>query len=231
MTTSVASMPPSDASSAKRSTRPKRSPRSMSGSARTEGSPMASTSPRKNDRLPFTTAALFGSCAPGSTSSSTMADAATRTIHAARRPLRAPQWNSTAGRNTASGATTSSVTASTMCAAMLSTRLPTGRIGGASGSCERVSVKRSVRGERKQRGDARALDRVLQLALMQRAGAGDAARQDLPALGDELLQHLHVFVVDVLELLHAELADALAAIEELLLAALRSAVAARSSAL
>src|SRR5437879_2055782 len=70
---------------------------------------------------------------------------------------------------------------------------------------------------------------------MQRAGAGDAARKDLSALRDELLQHLHVFVVDVLELLDAELADALAAIEELLLAALRSgtarSIAARSSGL
>src|SRR6185369_17353783 len=81
-------------------------------------------------------------------------------------------------------------------------------------------MDRLIRGERKQRGDARAFDRALQLALMKRAGAGDAARQDLPALRDELLQHLHVLVVDVFELLDAELADALAAIEELLLAAL-----------
>src|SRR5947209_6315862 len=123
----------------------------------------------------------------------------------------------------------------TTCAAMLSTRLPTGRIGGASGSVWMdVSVKQLVRGEGKQRGDARPLDGVLQLALMQRAGARDAARKDLPALGDELLQHLHVLVVDVLELLHAEFANAFAAIEELLLPALRSggaagAAAARSS--
>src|ERR1051325_3141890 len=77
--------------------------------------------------------------------------------------------------------------------------------------------------ERQQRGDARALDGVLQLALMQRARAGDAARKNLAALGDELLQRLHVLEVDVLDLLDAELADALAAIEELLLAALLSA--------
>src|SRR5688572_384453 len=81
----------------------------------------------------------------------------------------------------------------------------------------------SIGGERQQRGDARALDGVLQLALMQRAGAGNAARQNLSALGDELLERLHVFEVDVLDLLDAELADALAAIEELLLAALLSA--------
>src|ERR671917_403553 len=76
-----------------------------------------------------------------------------------------------------------------------------------------------VSGERQQRRDARALDCVLQLALVQRAGAGDAARKDLPALRDELLQRLHVLEVDVLDLLDAELAHALAAIEELLLAA------------
>src|SRR2546430_6008260 len=61
---------------------------------------------------------------------------------------------------------------------------------------------------------------------MQGAGAGDAARKNLAALRDELLEHLHVFVVDVLELLDAELADALAAVEELLLATLRAARAA-----
>src|SRR5688572_23073093 len=81
----------------------------------------------------------------------------------------------------------------------------------------------SIGGERQQRGDARALDGVLQLALVQRAGAGDAARKDLAALGDELLERLHVLEVDVLDLLDAELADALAAVEELLLAALLAA--------
>src|SRR5690242_16428576 len=64
---------------------------------------------------------------------------------------------------------------------------------------------------------------------MQRARARDAARKNLAALRDELLQRLDVFVVDVLELLHAELADALAAIEELLLAALLSAGAAAAT--
>src|SRR5947207_5537964 len=81
-------------------------------------------------------------------------------------------------------------------------------------------MNRLIRREREERGDARALDRVLQLALMQRAGSGDAARKDLAPLRDELLQHLHVFVVDVLELLDAELADAFATIEELLLSTL-----------
>src|ERR1043165_2660042 len=100
---------------------------------------------------------------------------------------------------------------------------PVGLRGTATGSlCTDDSVIELVRRERQQRGDARALDRVLQLPLVQRARPGDAARKDLPALGDELLQRLQVLVVDVLDLLHAELADALAAVEELLLPALLS---------
>src|SRR5579872_2868972 len=57
---------------------------------------------------------------------------------------------------------------------------------------------------------------------MQRAGSGDPARQNLSALRNELLQRLHILEIDVFDLLDAELADALAAIEELLLAALLS---------
>jgi hypothetical protein len=76
-----------------------------------------------------------------------------------------------------------------------------------------------VRRERNQRHDARALDRDLQLALVQRARSRDAARKDLSALGDELLECLRVLEIDILDLLDAELADALAAIEELLLGA------------
>src|SRR5207253_7377440 len=71
----------------------------------------------------------------------------------------------------------------------------------------------------------------LQLALVQRAGAGNAARQDLATLGDELLERLHVLEVDVFDLLDAELADPLAAIEELLLAALLSARTAAAAAI
>src|ERR1043165_3443617 len=98
---------------------------------------------------------------------------------------------------------------------------PVGLRGTATGSlCTDDSVIELVRRERQQRGDARALDRVLQLPLVQRARPGDAPRKDLPALRDELLQRLQVLVVDVLDLLHAELADALAAVEELLLPAL-----------
>src|SRR5437764_231628 len=52
-----------------------------------------------------------------------------------------------------------------------------------------------------------SLDRRLQLPLVHRAGARDAARQDLPALGHERADQLDVFVVDVVDLVRAELAD------------------------
>src|SRR5262245_40572418 len=91
---------------------------------------------------------------------------------------------------------------------------------------------------RNQRDLTGALDRGLQLALMHRAGARDAARQNLAALGDERPDELHVLVVDVVDLVRAELAD-LAAAEEgpalalpllarLLVAALAAAAAARA---
>src|SRR4051812_37302439 len=73
---------------------------------------------------------------------------------------------------------------------------------------------------RNQRDLARALDRGLQLALVHRAGAGDAARQDLAALRHERPDQLHVLVVDVVDLVRAELAD-LAAPEQRAALALR----------
>jgi len=64
---------------------------------------------------------------------------------------------------------------------------------------------------------ARALDRGRQLALVKGGRSADAAREDLGALGDEPREGLHVLEVDVADLLDRELADALAAHEELLL--------------
>ena len=55
------------------------------------------------------------------------------------------------------------------------------------------------------------LMRRLQLALVRRAGARDAARQDLAALRHERAEQLHVLVVDVVDLVRAELADLAAA--------------------
>src|SRR3954470_9463980 len=91
---------------------------------------------------------------------------------------------------------------------------------------------------RNQRELARTLDRGLQLALMQRAGVGDAAWLDLAALGQERRQQADVLVVDVVDLLRAELADAPAAEEPsaralarlgLVVLALRSAAAAAAA--
>src|ERR1700733_5349970 len=39
---------------------------------------------------------------------------------------------------------------------------------------------------------------------MRRADTRDAARHDLPALGNKGRQHSHVFIVDVVDLFHAE---------------------------
>src|ERR1051325_549327 len=66
-------------------------------------------------------------------------------------------------------------------------------------------------GIRNQRQLARAHDRRAQLALMHRAGARDAARQNLGALRHERHQELHVLVVDVVDLVRAELAHLAAA--------------------
>src|SRR3989304_4129872 len=73
-----------------------------------------------------------------------------------------------------------------------------------------VHLVRHVRDEREL---SRALDRGLQLALVQRARPRDAPRLDLPALGQEGGQQPHVLVVDVVDLLRAELAHAAAAEE------------------
>jgi hypothetical protein len=67
-----------------------------------------------------------------------------------------------------------------------------------------VLVRRHVR---QQGHRARALDGVGQLALVPRAAAGDTARDDLAALGDEAAEAPHVFVVDEIDLVRAELAN------------------------
>src|SRR5687768_18422579 len=68
-------------------------------------------------------------------------------------------------------------------------------------------------GVRQQREEARALDRHGELALVARGGAGDARRDDLAGLVDEILQHVDGLVVDPLDLLGGEAAE-LAAPEE-----------------
>src|SRR5258707_1395449 len=67
-----------------------------------------------------------------------------------------------------------------------------------------IFLLRHIRDERDLAG---ALDRRLQLALVLGAGAGNAPRQDLAALGHERPDQLHILVVDVVDLVRAELAD------------------------
>src|SRR5256885_13479864 len=75
-------------------------------------------------------------------------------------------------------------------------------------TCMCASVQIGVRQERKE---ARALDRFRELALVAGRGAGDARRDDLAGLVDEVLQDLHVLVVDPLDLLRGEAAELAAA--------------------
>jgi hypothetical protein len=62
---------------------------------------------------------------------------------------------------------------------------------------------RLVGGVGEQRELAGALDRARDLALVAAAGAGDAARADLAALGDEPAQGADVLVVDLVDLVAA----------------------------
>src|SRR5438477_13206052 len=62
-------------------------------------------------------------------------------------------------------------------------------------------------GVRQQREEACALDRLGQLPLVAGRGAGDARRNDLAGLVDEILQHLDVLVVDPLDFLGGEAAE------------------------
>src|ERR1041384_3509551 len=66
-------------------------------------------------------------------------------------------------------------------------------------------------GVRQEREEARALDRVGQLPLVAGGGPGDARRDDLAGLVDEVLEDLDVLVVDPLRLLGGEAAELAAA--------------------
>src|SRR5713226_2000894 len=65
--------------------------------------------------------------------------------------------------------------------------------------------------KRQKRDIARLFDCSGKATLVRRAHSSQAPRHDLTALGDELRQQTHVFVVDRLNLLHAKFADLLAA--------------------
>src|SRR5512139_112667 len=75
-----------------------------------------------------------------------------------------------------------------------------------------------------QREETRALDRGAQLALVERARAGQSRRRDLAVLADEVAQRVDVLVVDLLDAGHGEAAEPLATEQQRLLAALGLAV-------
>src|SRR5438477_8064078 len=73
----------------------------------------------------------------------------------------------------------------------------------------RMLLRRSS-GKRQQGDVAGLLDGRRQTVLVRRAYAGQAPRNDLAALSDELAEHAVILVVDVLDFLDAELANFLA---------------------
>lgn len=60
--------------------------------------------------------------------------------------------------------------------------------------------------ERQKGHDAGAFDRVRELALVERAGAGLAARQDFGVGGEKTLGDVRVLGIDVVGLVHAKVA-------------------------
>src|SRR5690349_22101421 len=77
---------------------------------------------------------------------------------------------------------------------------------------------------RDQGQEARALDGGVELALVDRAGAGQARRDDLAVLGDEVAQGVDVLVVDLFDAGDGEAAEALALEQQRLGVALRTLV-------
>lgn len=92
----------------------------------------------------------------------------------------------------------------------------------------RCLCSRGAARKRQQRDVARALNGHAEAALVPRANAGHAARQNLAALLHELRQNIRALVVDEVDLLHAKFADFLFA-EILALAAGTSAGSARTT--
>src|ERR1019366_7225187 len=62
------------------------------------------------------------------------------------------------------------------------------------------------RSKRQQRDISRALDGFAQPALVTRAGAGHAARKNFAAILHEGVQHVRLFVINVINLIYAETA-------------------------
>src|SRR4051812_25085147 len=91
-------------------------------------------------------------------------------------------------------------------------------------TCMAASSELVLIAVRQHREEARTLDAGRQLALEERACAGQARRRDLAVLADEIAQGVDVLVVDFLDAGHREAAEALAAEQQGLGVAFRLAV-------
>src|SRR5437879_1225048 len=91
-------------------------------------------------------------------------------------------------------------------------------------TCMLCSLDAVLVAVRHQGEEARALDRGVQLALVDRARAREARGRDLAVLGDEVAQGVDVLVVDLLDARDGEAAEALALEQQRLGVALRTLV-------
>src|SRR5437763_11143969 len=91
-------------------------------------------------------------------------------------------------------------------------------------TCMAASSDAVLVGVRDHRQETRALDRGVQLALVDRAGAGQAGRNDLAVFGDEIAQGVDVLVIDLFDAGDGEAAEALALEQQRLGVALRTLV-------
>src|SRR3954462_13992265 len=91
-------------------------------------------------------------------------------------------------------------------------------------TCMATSSDAVLVGVRQQRQEARALDGGVELALVDRAGAGQARRDDLAVFGNEIAQGVDVLVVDLFDAGDGEAAEALALEQQRLGVALRTLV-------
>src|SRR5262245_37697902 len=105
-----------------------------------------------------------------------------------------------------------------------SPRLPRLTIFSSRITCMTAPSDAMLIGVRNQREEARAFDRRGQLALVERARAGQARWRDLAVLVDEVAQRVDVLVVDLLDAGDRETAEALAPEQQRLLVALGLAI-------
>src|SRR4029079_12401320 len=106
----------------------------------------------------------------------------------------------------------------------ISPRLPRFTTFSSRMTCMAGSSDAVLVGVRQQGQEAGPLDGGVQLALVDRAGAGEARRDDLAVFGDEVAQGVDVLVVDLFDAGDGEAAEALALEQKRLRVALRTLV-------